>query len=207
MKYDPDIHHRHSIRLREYDYSSTGAYFVTLCAQGRECLFGEVYNGEMILNDAGRMVEEWWNKLPAKFQTVETDESIIMPNHFHGIIRIVEAPPCQNNFDAVGAAPCGRPDFDLMVETQGRAHGAGKTGCPHGGAPTLGDVMDWFKTMTTNAYIRGVKESGWTPFPGRFWQRNYYERVIRDEQELDAARQYIMYNPMKWAEDDENPET
>ncbi len=80
--------------------------------------------------------------------------------------------------------------------------GAGR---PHGAAPTLGDVMDWFKTMTTNAYIRGVKEHAWPSFPGRLWQRNYYERIIRDEREWGLARKYIFENPLKWDLDRENP--
>lgn len=91
MTYNPDIHHRRSIRLREYDYSSNGAYFVTICAQGRACLFGDILDGEMRLNDAGRMVAEWWVKLPGKFPNVALDEYVVMPNHFHGIICIVGA--------------------------------------------------------------------------------------------------------------------
>ncbi|MBI4317141.1 MAG: hypothetical protein HY675_01515 [Chloroflexi bacterium] len=70
----------------------------------------------------------------------------------------------------------------------------------------LGHVIEWFKTMTTNAYIRGVKQDGWTPFSGRLWQRNYYERVIRNEDELNHIREYIAYNPLNWATDRENPE-
>jgi REP element-mobilizing transposase RayT len=64
--------------------------------------------------------------------------------------------------------------------------------------------MQWFKTMTTNAYIRGVKQDGWRPFPGKLWQRNYYERIIRNERELNAVRQYIQDNPVRWTEDQEN---
>lgn len=180
MKYDPDIHHRRSIRLQGYDYARNGAYFVTVCAQGRECLFGEIVDGEMYLNDAGRMVAKWWMELPERFPDVVLDEYVVMPNHFHGILVFV------------GAALRGRPD----AETEGH---------PHRGAPTLGDVVDWFKTMTTNAYIRGVKMSDWPPFAGRLWQRNYYERVIRDEKELDAVREYIANNPKRWESDSENP--
>ncbi|WP_432821999.1 hypothetical protein [Trichloromonas sp.] len=100
MAYNPDLHHRRSIRLREYDYSSPGVYFVTSCIQGRECLLGDVVNGVMQLNEAGRMIEKWWLKLPEKFPEMAIDAYAIMPNHFHGIITIV------------GAAPCGRPDVD-----------------------------------------------------------------------------------------------
>lgn len=180
--YNPEIHHRQSIRLRDFYYSANGAYFVTICTQGRECLFGEICDGGMLLNEAGRVVAEWWLKLPDKFTGITLYESIIMPNHFHGIL-------------VVGAPSCGCPDANLTP----------KTGRPHGAAPTLGDVMDWFKTMTTNAYIRGVKKSRWPPFPGRLWQRNYYERIIRDEKELASISEYITLNPIRWAEDKENP--
>jgi hypothetical protein len=88
MKYNPDTHHRHSIRLKGYDYLQAGAYFVTLCTQNRECLFGEITNGDVRLNDAGRMVERWWLELSKKFPTIEIDQFVIMPNHIHGMIWI-----------------------------------------------------------------------------------------------------------------------
>jgi putative transposase len=83
MKYNPDIHHRRSIRLRDYDYSLPGAYFVTVCTQDRVCLFGNVAGNTMRLNDAGQMIEQWWFELNRKFPTVESDEFVVMPNHFH----------------------------------------------------------------------------------------------------------------------------
>ena len=200
MTYNPGIHHRRSIRLKEFDYSSAGAYFVTICTHGRECLFGDIAGGEMRMNDAGRMVEEWWANLPGKFPDVAIDEFVVMPNHFHGIV-------------CVGAPPCGCPGF-----TPPRGCLTSKTGRPHGAAPTmpihltdpkaaatLGDVMDWFKTMMTNAYIKGVKHLDWPPFPGRLWQRNYYERVVRDDAELSAVREYIRFNPANWMDDEEHP--
>ena len=178
MAFNPDIHHRRSIRLREYDYSSVGAYFVTMCVYGRECLFGGCADGDMRVNDAGRMVVGWWEKLSERFPQVALDEFVIMPNHFHGIVCIT---------DSVGAAPCGRPPLIPAP-------------C---GCPPLGDVMGWFKTMTTNAYIHGVNEMGWPSFPGRLWQRNYFERIIRGDREMSAIRDYIHFNPVKWADDDE----
>jgi REP element-mobilizing transposase RayT len=186
MTFNPDIHHRRSIRLREYDYSSAGAYFVTVCVEGRECLFGEAGDGSVNLNEAGRMVAEWWTKLPDRFPGVQLDEFVTMPNHVHGIVVLV------------GATPCGCPSLSVRDSTP-------RSGRPRGAAPTLGDVMDWFKTMTTNAYIRGVKQSNWPPFPGRLWQRNYYERVIRDDDELTDIRGYIRHNPAQWEHDGENP--
>ena len=180
MKVDPDKPHRRSLRLRDYDYSQAGAYFITICTQNRECLFGEVANDEMRLNDAGRMVESWWGELLNKFPLVETDEYVVMPNHFHGIVVLV------------GAALCGRPGGEVVVEVpSGRRHQGHcqpRIGHPYRGAPTLGDIMDWFKTMTTNNYIRGVKQHGWVTFPGKLWQRNYHEHVIRNEEELHSLR-------------------
>ena len=179
MTCDPDRHHRRSIRLRMYDYGQAGAYFVTICVQGGENLLGKIVGNEMRVTDAGGMVARWWLRLQEKFPGLETDESIIMPNHFHGIIVIA---------DPVGSAPPGRPDTDDATK------------------PALGDIVGWFKTMTTNEYIRGVKTLEWPPFQGRFWQRNYYEHIIRNDDELNRIRAYIEANPAQWAYDRENPD-
>ncbi len=164
MKQQVEKQHRRSIRLKGYDYANSGAYFLTIVTQGRACLFGEIVNAETRLNDAGSVIERWWFELNNKFRTVETDDFVIMPNHFHGIVVIAD----------VGA--------DLCVGPVG-------TGA-HIGAP-LPAIVQWFKTMTTNEYLRGVKTSGWAPFQGRLWQRNYYEHIIRDEESLNRIRQYI----------------
>src|SRR5438876_12214213 len=89
MKYNSDIHHRQSIRLQGYDYSQNGMYFVTICAQNKECLFGKIENSKMILNNAGNMVAVWWQKLFEKFSGIVMDEYVVMPNHLHGIIQII----------------------------------------------------------------------------------------------------------------------
>lgn len=86
INYNPQIHHRRSIRLKGYDYSQAGAYFITICCQNRKCLFGNVVGGEMILNDAGNMIDKWYRELCNKFPDIELGEYIVMPNHFHGII-------------------------------------------------------------------------------------------------------------------------
>lgn len=191
MTYNPDIHHRRSIRLRGYDYSSGGAYFVTVCVQGWKCLFGEIVDGAMALSDAGRMVKEVWDELPEHYSGVVIDTHVVMPNHFHGIIILV------------GAAPRGRPDH-APVEAAPRGRPSGH---PQGGAPTMSlyDVVHRFKSLTTARYRCGVNHHNWPPFPGRLWQRNYYERVIRDDEELAGIREYIRCNPIRWADDGENP--
>ncbi|MDO9081526.1 MAG: transposase [Desulfuromonadales bacterium] len=91
MKFDPDVQHRRSIRLQRYDYSSAGAYFVTICTQNRECLFGEMEDGAMRLNDAGKVAEQCWQEIPGHFPQVELDEFVVMPNHVHGILVIGES--------------------------------------------------------------------------------------------------------------------
>lgn len=179
MKYNPDIHHRRSIRLKGYDYTQAGAYFITICTQNRLCLFGEVVNGEMRLNEAGAMVQSVWDEIPVFYPGVLTDAFVVMPNHIHGIVVLVGAPPrgCPNQGQAQGPAP----------------------------TLSLPDVVHRFKTMTTKRYADGVKRNGWPPFPGRLWQRNYYEHIIRNEESLNRIRQYIADNPARWVQDRDNP--
>ena len=167
MTFDPDKHHRRSIRFKGYDYSRAGAYFVTICTHGRECLFGEVMDGEMRLNDAGQAAQADWVRLPERFQSIELDEFVIMPNHLHGIIILAPAPASK------GAASS---------------------------APTLGQIIRAFKSLAAIEANRILGSSG-----RPFWQRNYYEHVIRDEDELNIIRQYIRDNPLKWDLDPDNP--
>lgn len=195
MRYNPDIHHRRSIRLRGYDYSRTGAYFVTLCTHERECLFGELADGIMSLNQTGEVVRALWNGLPDRFPNITTDLSVIMPNHFHGIILI----------DAVGA-PLAAPAFNLTgnlgdtSENQGvEIRGVENQGAASS-APTVGKIIRAFKSLSAIEINRAVERQG-----RPIWQRNYYERVIRDERELEGIREYILYNPLKWDQDENNP--
>ena len=172
MQYKPEIHHRRSIRLRDYDYSQAGAYFVTMYTHNKECLFGKVVDGKIELNNSGLLVQKWWLELKNKYPNIELDECIIMPNHLHGIITITK--------QTVGA--------DLCV-------------CPkrgeHAGSP-LRVMIQWFKTMSTNEYIRGIKSGRFVPFQQRLWQRNYYEHIIRNEKSFQRISQYIINNPRKW---------
>lgn len=174
--------------MQGYDYSHSGAYFVTICTQNRTCLFGPVVDGVMVLNDAGWMVQTVWDEMPQYYTCIETDEFVIMPNHIHGIVVLV------------GEPPRGRPDSMYCTDGGNRTD----SGQAQGPAPTLSlpDVVHRFKTMTTKRYTDGVKLSGWQPFPGKLWQRNYYERIIRNETELNKIRQYIVNNPLNWQTDE-----
>ncbi len=202
MNFDPQKHHRRSIRLKGYDYSQSGGYFITICQQNRECLFGNIVEGEMSLNLWGNIVMECWYNLPSHYSNIELDEFIIMPNHLHGIMFIVD--------DAVGARSprpdSPRPDLShpdspdkeniIFQETIG-AIGATERR-PY--VVTLGKIVAYFKYQSTKR-LNEINGS-----PGmRIWQRNYYEHIIRDEKELYAIRKYIIDNPLQWMVDMENP--
>ena len=209
MTYDPKKHHRRSIRLSGYDYSQPGAYFVTIVAQGRQCLFGDVVDDEMRLNDAGQMVERWWLGLRSKYPHVIPDACVVMPNHFHGIVILTDGP----RDDVQEGAHIGAPLQPPATHVGPGAHVGAPLQSPatRGGAnararASVPDIVQWFKTMTTNEYIRGVKRLGWTRFTGKLWQRNYYEHVIRDKDSLNNISHYIAHNAALWDDDDENPE-
>ena len=153
-----------SIRLKDYDYSQSGAYFVTTVTHQRIYYFSKIVSREMNLNPAGDMINKWWMEIPNKFPEIKLDAYVIMPNHFHGIIVNV----------GVG----------LRVDPNSQG---GHTG------PPLPTIIQWFKTMTTNSYINGVKDTSWPRFDGSIWQHNYYDRIIRNEPELDAVRNYIFW--------------
>lgn len=200
--YNPHIHHRRSIRLKGYDYTQAGLYFITICCQDRICRFGDVINGEMILNDAGTMVENEWLKLPERFQNIQLHEYVVMPNHFHAIMEIIGATlvVAQNNTIA--------PVWVSLVDTQNdddsQNNDDSQKGQPQGIAPTgktVGDMVGAFQSIVTLEYIRGVKTLGWQPFDGKLWQRNYWEHIIRNEQSYQRILEYIINNPAKWADD------
>jgi len=174
--YNPDIHHRRSLRWHKHNYASAGAYYVTICVEGFRCLFGYVSAGVMNFNEAGRMVDSQWRAIPSRFPTVQLDEWVVMPNHFHGILHIIGTA-----FVPKGAGA--RP------------------------APALGDAIGSFKSLTTDGYIIGVRRLGWPRFERHVWERNYYDHVIRNEDELEKIRQYIRRNPLMWTCDRYNPES
>jgi len=205
MKYEHDKHHLRSIRLKGYDYSQSGAYFLTICTQNRESLSGDVVDGEMRLNDAGHMVWDAWHKIPEHFPHAGIDEFIVMPNHFHGIIML-----------SGRGDPCDRPvlcvDNDhlsgehIQGDHKNRPYNMRNTGHPQGTLPgSVGRIVQAFKSLSTHEYIRGIRGNGWPSFNGRLWQRNFYEHIIRSEEEINRVRRYIIDNPPKWAEDENNP--
>lgn len=184
MTYDPEKHHRRSIRLKGYDYSQSGAYFITICTQDRGCLFGEVADGEMRLNDAGAVVADEWIKSGELRDEITLDKWVVMPNHFHAVVII-------------------------HVGAHGVVGAHGNVGA-HRRAPlraslrrppkSLGSLVAGFKSAVTKR-INALRQNPGAPV----WQRNYYEHIIRDEESLNRIREYIVHNPLQWALDRENP--
>jgi REP element-mobilizing transposase RayT len=193
-KFDPKKHHRRSIRLKGYDYSQEGAYYVTIVTWHREFLFGEIVNKEMRLNKVGKLVEWEWLELPKRLRYVELGTSVVMPNHFHGILFIHEN---------VGATRQGRtiPLSGTEPLQTFTTDGIDGSPLPRGPKPaSLGAIIAQFKSRVTKR-IWKFPEFKETPI----WQRNYYEHIIRDETDLQNKTDYIESNPLLWDEDDENP--
>jgi len=181
---------RRSIRLQGYDYAQAGAYYITICVRKRECLFGEIVDGEMRLNDAGRMVQKCWDDIPVHFPHVELDEFVVMPNHVHGIVLIINTVAANATVDANATVG---PNIDVV-----RAKNFSPQQQPRGTSKTIGSIIRGFKIgvtkwMRQNTVIHNV------------WQRNYYEHIIRDKDDLDRIREYILRNPAQWESDQENP--
>jgi len=181
--HDPSIHHRRSVRLRDYDYGQVGAYFITLCAHDRACLFGDIVDGEVRLGECGHIVNEEWAYSPLLRPNVTLDAYVVMPNHVHSVVVITNA---------------------LLDRTQGvyqYAPTLDARGHPlRSPSQTIGALVRGFKAAVTTR----INEARGTP-RAPVWQRNYYEHIIRDDANLDRIRAYIDGNPGRWAEDDENP--
>ena len=201
-------------RLRNYDYSQAGYYFVTICTLNRKQLFGEIIDRQMITNDAGKMVERTWNELPKFYRGIQIDQFQIMPNHLHGIIIIIG--PVETGPVGTGPRACPNPN-----PNEGQPQGVAPTVVPTTVPTTvpktvpttslsvvpalsLSDIVHRFKSFTTHRYMAGVKNNGWKSFDGKLWQRSFHDHIIRNEESLDNIRAYIQNNPLKWESDTNN---
>jgi len=178
------LHHRRSIRLPGYDYSRDGAYFVTICTQDRDCLFGAVDNGQTVLNKYGKIAEQCWVEIPQHFPHVELDEYIIMPNHAHGIIMINDDDDGCN----VGVQNCvGVQNFEPLRNHQRNQF---QKIIPR----SIGSIIRGYKIGVTKWFRQNTQIK-------TVWQRNYHERIIRSSKELNRIREYIENNPANWKTD------
>jgi REP element-mobilizing transposase RayT len=202
MKYNPQIHHRRSIRLKGYDYGQLGVYFITLCTHNKECWFGEIRDSQMCLNQLGKIVTQEWLRTPEIRSEITLDEWIVMPNHLHGII-ITNTNPSPNPANPVGAHR--RAPSSHHVSNPRRAPSSHHVSNPQR-APSqfrrysnsLPSIIAGFKSVTTKR-INILRETPRIPL----WQRNYYESVVCDTEHLEHIRNYIRANPSCWKDDSE----
>lgn len=183
---NPANHRRRSIRLKDYDYTQNGAYFVSVCTHRRACLFGEIHDGDMVLNSYGMIVQEQWEQTGIVRDNVELDAFVIMPNHVHGIILIVDNNDTHENRDG-----------DLM--RRGLMHQTPTMTKREFSKPiahSLSTIIGAFKAAVTR-HINRLPDSPDHPI----WQRNFYEHIIRNEADLNRIREYIIYNPARWETD------
>lgn len=166
MKYDPEKHHRKSIRLQGYDYTSAGMYFITLCSQQRECLFGEIVDGEMRLNEYGQIVRSYWLKLPNHHPRLQLDAFVVMPNHMHGILVLTDTPVgagfgrnIMHHTDKSSAKPAPTPPASNVISAYAHRHG-------------IPEMIRGFKTFSARSINQRREMTGVS-----VWQRNYYVRV------------------------------
>jgi len=184
------IKNRLSIRLKNYDYSQQGLYFITICTQNRKCIFGEIIDGKMVLNEFGLIINKNWKKLINRFH-VQLDEYVTMPNHFHGIIGIKQRNPVGVSFMKPSSSFM-KPEIKMAISKSNHHMGLINQ------TPTLGLIIRYFKSKCTyeihqNKFIYDV------------FQRNYYEHIIRNENNLHKIRIYISKNPTTWERDRNNP--
>jgi len=186
MSFAPHQRGRRSIRLQGYDYTTAGAYFVTICVQNRVCLLGEIVDGGMRLSPIGEIISQVWQRLPHYFPYSALDTFVVMPNHIHGIVVLL---------NRRGKA------FEGKVEQQRALVFANALPLQHGSVPrSLAAIIQNFKSVSARQVnqIRGRQSEP-------LWQRNYYEHIVRNESELARIRDYIVQNPLQWELDRENP--
>jgi REP element-mobilizing transposase RayT len=216
MKNCHNIHHRHSIRLKGYDYSQAGLYFITICTKDRECLFGEIVDGKMILNDSGKIADECWLEIPKHFPNTVLHEHIVMPNHVHGIIELIKIgspnvgvqnfQPQRNEFQKIIPHSIGSivRGFKTGVTKWFRNNSVGVQNfeplqSPNESLSSNGvQNIEPQRPPNESLSLNGVQNIE----PQQIWQRNYYEHIIKNEQSFQHIADYIIKNPENWNKDD-----
>jgi putative transposase len=226
-KYNPNIHHRRTIRLKGYDYSQTGLYFITICTKNRGCLFGEIRNGKMVLNDAGDIANKCWYQITNHFPNTILHEHIIMPNHVHGIIEITVG---ANNHSPENHSPENHSPENHSPENHSPENHWPENHWPENHWPenhspenhwpenisqndraknisplpvspskTIGSIVRGYKIGVTKWFR--VHMPAEFPIGHSIWQRNFWEHIIRNQQSYDRISDYIINNPKNWKKD------
>lgn len=190
MADSPEIQYRRSIRLKDYNYATEGAYFVTIGTHEKQCLFGDMIDDTMRLNDAGVMVREEWLRTPHRFPNIDLDEFVIMPNHLHGIIIVgATLAVARSSQSRAGTSPAPTKDNTYINYDKVR--------------PKLGEIVGSFKSLSARKWIEYIENNNILDKAVKLWQRSFYDHIIRDENELYQIRKYIIENPLKWQLDKE----
>ncbi|MBK8700484.1 MAG: hypothetical protein IPN29_13520 [Saprospiraceae bacterium] len=213
-QYNPQIHHRRSMRLKDYDYSSPGYYFITICCQNKRHVFGKIENGCMILNEFGKIADEEWKKLPERFPNMNLDVFQIMPDHMHAIIALgttargatlavaplavapepdtieTEATNITISPDPVNSQNENMDVSNILNDNFGRKAGTSPA------AASISDIVGAYKSLVANHILKIYKMKN-EPMD-KLWQRNYYDRIIRNRHAYHRISQYIIKNPEKW---------
>jgi REP element-mobilizing transposase RayT len=196
--YNPNLHKRQSTRLKGYDYSKEGNYFLTICCQDKECLFGDVVNGKMILNNIGEVVNECWLKIPNHFPKVKLKEYVIMPNHIHGIIELINDEKSVSNNTAVENLRVInlKAENEQLLNSIPIKNSIIQNNFQKCTPRSIGSIIKGFKIGVTK-WIRD--KNNFEPILiESIWQRNYHEHIIRDNREYEKIVKYIINNPSKW---------
>ena len=208
--YDPEKHHRCSIRLEGYDYSRSGAYFVTICVKNKENSLGKIIDGEMILSEIGKIAEKCWNEIPIHYPCVQLDKYVIMPNHIHGILKIID-----NDYvwvENVGVKNVGAENLQpLRPQTQKNINMGIENFQPLHQLQSKINQYQMIIPKSLGSIVRGFKigVTKWCnhqKYKHFAFQRNYHEHIVRNENELNRIREYIINNPLQWQFDRENPD-
>ncbi len=209
MVYDPQKHHRRSIRLPHWDYSWGWWYYVTINLKDRRCDFGCVQNDVVVLSDLGKAASDCWIEIPNHHKGVELDDFVIMPNHVHGILILNDIrKDVQLNVLTTERDELNAPSKDVE---EMRANGsddatkfrlfASKKEAMAVLSPKKGSlsvVMRTFKAAVTT-WARANHHETFA------WQGRYHDHIIRNDADLHRIREYIANNPLRWALDEENP--
>jgi REP element-mobilizing transposase RayT len=195
QKENLSINLRKPLRLATGNYKNPGMYFLTICSFETRPVFGKISNNHLTMNPAGNLVMKWWEKLPSKFSRIILGDFVVMPNHFHGIIIIEPIvgedprvlPPAKIKWEDKWVLPYDISSGDReIVDTRV--------------APSVPRIMQWFKTMSTNEFLRMEKETGSKQFQ-KLWQRSYYDHIIRNNTDHQRISDYIRNNPARWVAD------
>lgn len=197
--YNPEIHHRKSLRLPEYDYSAEGLYFITICTDRKKCLFGTIVDQQMMLNDTGRIIEKNFGLLEKKYSHLRCLEYIVMPNHFHCIMQLTEGNERMQKYEMTETdnnVRAGKPrPYNVAKSTDDTSFQEDdlptELSNSENKRATIGQIVGYFKFQTS-------REAN---LPFRMWQRNYFEHIIRDNRSYDEISDYILNNPFTWEKD------